>query len=52
LNQIGEGSYGQVFKANWKGSGGGLHVAAKKLFVQKMKPEVITEFENEISIMR
>jgi tRNA A-37 threonylcarbamoyl transferase component Bud32 len=44
---IGEGAFGKVFKAEWKGR----NVAVKVLIRQNLSADVVREFETEVKIM-
>jgi len=45
--QIGEGGFGTVWKAIWKGD----YVAAKRLKVQVEDVQLIQEFQNEVNFL-
>ncbi len=49
--QIGSGTYGDVFKASLRGSGSGVAVAVKKLHMRNLKLDVIEAFSKEASLM-
>ena len=47
LSSLGSGSFGEVWKCRWNGSGGGQIVAVKHF-----SKEVVTSLKKEVSILR
>ena len=51
LEVIGEGSYGKVHRAVWNGEGGGIQVAVKVLFAQRLEERICKDMDKEVSSM-
>ena len=50
IEKVGAGSYGEVWKGKWRGKGGGVIVAIKKVVVNKMNPRQQREILVEVGI--
>ena len=50
IQQVGSGGYGEVWKGKWRGKGGGIIVAIKKVAVNKMNPRQQREILVEVGI--
>ena len=48
--KVGSGGYGEVWKGKWRGKGGGIIVAIKKVAVNKMNPRQQREILVEVGI--
>ena len=50
IQQVGSGGYGEVWKGKWRGKGGGIIVAIKKVAVNKLNPRQQREILVEVGI--
>ena len=50
IEKVGSGGYGEVWKGKWRGKGGGVIVAIKKVYVNKMNPRQQREILVEVGI--
>ena len=50
IEKVGSGGYGEVWKGKWRGKGGGIIVAIKKVAVNKMNPRQQREILLEVGI--
>ena len=50
IQQVGSGGYGEVWKGKWRGKGGGIIVAIKKVPVHKLNPRQQREILVEVGI--
>ena len=51
IQQVGSGGYGEVWKGKWRGKGGGVTVAIKKVPVNKLNTRQQREILVEVDIL-
>jgi serine/threonine protein kinase len=50
--KVGEGSYGEVWRGTWQGSGGGETVAIKKIKTVGVSEKILQKLYSEVCILQ
>lgn len=51
IEHVSKGGYGEIWKAKWKGSGGGITVALKRVQVHSVSPSDLQLVISEVGII-